>query len=230
MGLEGLIAARKGVLHGIVNGIDTEVWNPETDPLLPATYSARRLQARAANRAAIEQRFGLDADGSPLLVRRQPADLAEGHGPPRLDHHGRHRRRRAPARRARQRRPGARGAPSTRSPPSIPGRVGFVVGYDEPLVAPDPGRRRRHPDPVALRALRPHPALRPALRLRADRRPRRRPRRHGDRRQRRRARTPASPPASSSPRSTRRPSPPRSAAPPRSSATPPPGRRSSARA
>ena len=43
MGLDGLIAARAGALHGIVNGIDTEVWNPETDPLLAAPYSARKL-------------------------------------------------------------------------------------------------------------------------------------------------------------------------------------------
>ena len=57
MGLDGLIAARAGVLHGIVNGIDTEVWNPETDPLLAATFSARKLagprrQPRRARAAA----------------------------------------------------------------------------------------------------------------------------------------------------------------------------------
>ena len=68
MGLEGLISARKDVLHGIVNGIDTEVWNPETDPLLAAPFSAKKLDGRAANRAAIEARFGLQADGSALFV------------------------------------------------------------------------------------------------------------------------------------------------------------------
>ncbi len=68
MALEGLISARKAVLHGIVNGIDTEVWNPETDPLLAAPFSAKKLAGRAANRAAIEARFGLQADDSPLLV------------------------------------------------------------------------------------------------------------------------------------------------------------------
>ncbi|MFO1142247.1 MAG: glycogen synthase GlgA [Amaricoccus sp.] len=68
MGLEGLITARKPVLHGIVNGIDTDVWNPETDPLLAGTYSTRKLDGRAKNRAVIEERFGLHADGSPLLV------------------------------------------------------------------------------------------------------------------------------------------------------------------
>lgn len=68
MGLEGLISARKDVLHGIVNGIDTDVWNPETDPLLAAPFSAKNLKGRAENRAAVEARFGLHADDSPLFV------------------------------------------------------------------------------------------------------------------------------------------------------------------
>ncbi len=68
MGLQGLIATRKPVLHGIVNGIDTEVWNPETDPLLPAHFSARKLRERSKNRDAVERRFGLQADGTPLLI------------------------------------------------------------------------------------------------------------------------------------------------------------------
>jgi starch synthase len=68
MGLHGLIDARAGVLHGIVNGIDTAVWNPATDPHLAATYSARALKGRAANRRDIEARFGLDADTAPLFV------------------------------------------------------------------------------------------------------------------------------------------------------------------
>ena len=57
------------VLHGIVNGIDTEVWNPETDPLLAAPFSGRR-SCRAAPPTAprVEKRFGLHADGSPLFV------------------------------------------------------------------------------------------------------------------------------------------------------------------
>ncbi len=60
MGFDGLLRARRGVLQGIVNGIDTEVWNPETDPLIAATYSAKTLAKRAANKRAVETRFGLD--------------------------------------------------------------------------------------------------------------------------------------------------------------------------
>ncbi|MBV5325894.1 MAG: glycogen/starch synthase, partial [Rhodospirillaceae bacterium] len=39
MGLEGLIRARVNSVHGIVNGIDTDVWNPETDTFLARNYS-----------------------------------------------------------------------------------------------------------------------------------------------------------------------------------------------
>ena len=47
MGLQGLISSRAGVLHGIVNGIDTEVWNPETDP-----HARRAVLGPQARRAA----------------------------------------------------------------------------------------------------------------------------------------------------------------------------------
>ena len=68
MGLDGLIAQRAGTLWGIVNGIDTALWDPEHDPHLAAPFSARSLKGRAVNRAAIEAHFGLEADGTPLLV------------------------------------------------------------------------------------------------------------------------------------------------------------------
>ncbi|MFD1107609.1 glycogen synthase GlgA [Sphingobium olei] len=68
MGLDGLINGRVDRLHGILNGIDTQVWNPATDPLLPKSYQARSLAARSANRRALERRFGLDADAGPIFV------------------------------------------------------------------------------------------------------------------------------------------------------------------
>jgi starch synthase len=67
MGLEGLIAARVGAVSGIVNGIDPDVWNPETDPHLKARYSARTLTKRAANKRAIEAAFMLDEGDGPLF-------------------------------------------------------------------------------------------------------------------------------------------------------------------
>ncbi|MCB1377625.1 MAG: glycogen synthase GlgA [Alphaproteobacteria bacterium] len=60
MGLDGLLRARRSVLSGIVNGIDTSVWNPETDAAVPATYDAGTLDRRQVNKRAIEKRFGLE--------------------------------------------------------------------------------------------------------------------------------------------------------------------------
>ena len=68
MGLEGLIRARGGQVHGIVNGIDTHEWDPATDPQLAAPFTARTLARRAANRAAIEAEFGIEPGSGPLFV------------------------------------------------------------------------------------------------------------------------------------------------------------------
>ena len=46
MGLDGLLNLRAGDLQGIVNGIDTNVWDPATDPHLMANYSSKSLKAR----------------------------------------------------------------------------------------------------------------------------------------------------------------------------------------
>ena len=62
MGLDGLLRVRSGDLHGIVNGIDTAVWNPEADRRVAATYGATSLGRRQANRSALLQHMGL-ADG-----------------------------------------------------------------------------------------------------------------------------------------------------------------------
>ncbi|MCF2869530.1 glycogen synthase GlgA [Octadecabacter sp. G9-8] len=68
MGLDGLLRARAGDLHGILNGIDLDVWNPETDPTLVANYTARSFKGKAANRAELEKRFNLTGDGPLFCV------------------------------------------------------------------------------------------------------------------------------------------------------------------
>nr|CAD6408269.1 glycogen synthase GlgA [Rhizobium sp. Q54] len=67
MGLEGVLAARAGDLHGIVNGIDTRVWDPEHDPLIAATYGPSKLKRRRENKNAVAERFGLEQDDGPLF-------------------------------------------------------------------------------------------------------------------------------------------------------------------
>ncbi|MBH1998590.1 MAG: glycogen synthase GlgA [Sphingomonadaceae bacterium] len=68
MGLDGLINGRVDRLHGILNGVDTAIWNPADDALIAKGYNARTLSRRAANRRALEKQFGLDADDAPLFV------------------------------------------------------------------------------------------------------------------------------------------------------------------
>ena len=68
MGLEGLLRARQTDVSGILNGIDIDVWNPETDATLPQTYTARSLKRKTANRDEIRTRFGLSENAiGPLL-------------------------------------------------------------------------------------------------------------------------------------------------------------------
>ncbi|MCS6931706.1 MAG: glycogen synthase GlgA [Acetobacteraceae bacterium] len=67
MGLDGLLRARSAVLCGILNGLDTRIWDPATDPLLPARFSAADPAPRAANKRALQARFGLAQDAAAPL-------------------------------------------------------------------------------------------------------------------------------------------------------------------
>jgi len=58
-GLEGLLEHRKDRLTGILNGVDYQVWSPGRDRLLPQTYTARTLDAKLKNKAALQETFGL---------------------------------------------------------------------------------------------------------------------------------------------------------------------------
>jgi len=68
MGMEGLLRARADDLTGILNGIDLDVWNPETDTALPKTYSAKSQTPKAANRREVEKRFDLKGNGPLFCV------------------------------------------------------------------------------------------------------------------------------------------------------------------
>ncbi len=62
-GLHGLLQSRDDDLHGILNGIDTELWNPATDPHLAAHYDASDpFAGKRANKLAAQQAFGLRPD------------------------------------------------------------------------------------------------------------------------------------------------------------------------
>ncbi|MEM7303250.1 MAG: glycogen synthase GlgA [Pseudomonadota bacterium] len=67
MGLEGLINARNSDLVGIVNGIDTDDWDPETDKALSVTYDSASLARRRKNRKQVETAFALESDDGLLI-------------------------------------------------------------------------------------------------------------------------------------------------------------------
>jgi starch synthase len=58
-GLEGLLSFRKEFLSGILNGIDMEQWNPETDPNIAQTFSSTTLNKKALNKAELQSRLEL---------------------------------------------------------------------------------------------------------------------------------------------------------------------------
>ncbi len=132
MGLDGLLRQRGDRLLGILNGIDTTVWDPATDARLPAQFSADQLTGRVVDKAVLQTRLGLDVQahsllygvvsrltwqkGLDLLLEALPTLLATGAqlavlgaGEPGLE------------------------AAFTAAAQAHPGRVGCVIGYDEGL-------------------------------------------------------------------------------------------------
>ena len=132
MGFDGLLRERSSRLRGILNGVDTEVWNPADDPRIAVNYDARGLYARGANKEALQHALGLAPEpdtlligiisrlswqkGLDLLLDNLPVLLEEnmqlavlGEGDPEI---------KARFRAAAQ---------------SFPGRVGVLIGYDETL-------------------------------------------------------------------------------------------------
>ena len=67
MGFDGLLTARLSHLSGIVNGIDTDVWNPQTDPHIAANYGPTTLKKREINRKALSEHFGFDNAPGPIF-------------------------------------------------------------------------------------------------------------------------------------------------------------------
>lgn len=61
-GLDGLLRQRSSTLVGIVNGVDYEEWNPETDRYLPYRYSAQELSGKEKNKRSLLQQLGIPYD------------------------------------------------------------------------------------------------------------------------------------------------------------------------
>jgi starch synthase len=66
-GLEGVLEERSPDLHGVVNGIDYEVWNPETDGAIAKRYGPGGLEGKAICRQALEDEMGLARGRGPII-------------------------------------------------------------------------------------------------------------------------------------------------------------------
>ena len=68
MGLDGLLRSRRDRFIGILNGLDTRVWDPAGDEVLAAAYSRDDLRGKAACRADLLRRNGMDPDDDGPVV------------------------------------------------------------------------------------------------------------------------------------------------------------------
>jgi starch synthase len=67
-GLQGLLRARAGVLTGILNGVDTDFWNPAADPHIVQRFDALHLSRKRINKRALQAALGLEmVDETPVL-------------------------------------------------------------------------------------------------------------------------------------------------------------------
>ncbi len=67
-GLDAALRQRGDALVGILNGIDTDTWDPATDPHLPANFSAKDQDGKQRCRSALLDRFGFPDDDVPLAT------------------------------------------------------------------------------------------------------------------------------------------------------------------
>ena len=66
-GLHGLLGHRADRLYGILNGIDYDLWNPQTDPTIPQHFGAARFHDKGPNKTRLQQVFGLEERNDVVL-------------------------------------------------------------------------------------------------------------------------------------------------------------------
>jgi starch synthase len=128
-GLDGLLRSISGKLSGIANGIDTEIWDPQNDPLIARRYSPKNLSGKDECKKTLKKMFSLAQGEAPLfglisrLVEQKGIDLVIEAIPAMIDM-------------------GAQivilgtGTPSvekrlTELRQSFPERLGILIGFDE---------------------------------------------------------------------------------------------------
>jgi starch synthase len=67
-GMEGVLRMRSDRLFGVLNGIDTALWDPQADPCIASRYGALSLERKIGNKLALRERFNLGGSSDlPLL-------------------------------------------------------------------------------------------------------------------------------------------------------------------
>ncbi|MDJ0576184.1 MAG: glycogen synthase GlgA [Xenococcaceae cyanobacterium MO_234.B1] len=66
--IEGLMSFISGKLRGIVNGIDTDIYNPATDRYIEQNFTIETLDKRKINKSTLQQELGLKVDKNALLM------------------------------------------------------------------------------------------------------------------------------------------------------------------
>jgi starch synthase len=79
-GLDGVVATRADDIVGLINGLDTSVWNPVSDEHLPARYSAGNLAGKAVCRAELLKRMKLEPAAANVPIFGMVCRLTEQKG------------------------------------------------------------------------------------------------------------------------------------------------------
>jgi starch synthase len=78
-GLERMLIARRKAVSGIVNGLDMQAWDPETDADIPVNFGVQTLTRRKENKLALLKEFSLHPEPStPLLILISRLDQQKG--------------------------------------------------------------------------------------------------------------------------------------------------------
>jgi starch synthase len=77
-GMDSLLRYRGFDVHGILNGLDYDTWNPATDPHLTLTFDADTIDRRIANKRALQRRAGLAERDVPLVAMVTRLDYQKG--------------------------------------------------------------------------------------------------------------------------------------------------------
>ena len=76
--LDALLRYRQFDVHGILNGLDFDIWNPATDSHIASPYASTSLDARRPNKRALQERLGLPVSDAPLVGMVTRLDAQKG--------------------------------------------------------------------------------------------------------------------------------------------------------